>query len=495
MAKLNTAQQTEQLEEKLPSLDKLPPKTVAGYGAGDFGFNLAFSLSTTFLLYYYTDVAGISAAAVGTMFLVVRLWDALADLIAGRLVDRTMTRWGKFRPFIMFGAVPLLFMSFLVFHVPTSFDAGEKIVYAYATYAVLGLIYSLVNIPYGSLASAITQSVHERAKLVAARAFGAALGSIVLTFVIGHFVNELKGQKKLIASPADLVAYQSAVQGVFTKVTLAFVVVGSIAFFFTAWACREKVIRTQDRVTVRETFDTLRTNKPLAYLCGSSFFYLIGLFAVGGATAFYASYVLGNIGLVFLITLVNVGISVLVTPFIPAVIDRFGKKNVYQFCGLFTIIGGVGLFFAPASALWLVLVLLGIKGIGGSLINTVMFGLEADTVEYGEWKSGKRSEGATYAIFSFTRKVTQSIGGALGAWALAIGGYIAASATNPNPTQPDSAIIAIKATMGLIPALAALIAMIIFIRYPLTDERFKQIRNETEARKLANLEAEADVSA
>ena len=96
-------------KSKLRSLDRLPFKTIAGYGAGDFGFNLAFSLSTSFLLYYYTDVAGISAAAVGTMFLVVRLWDAFADLLAGRLVDRTMTRWGKFRPFIMFGAVPLLF--------------------------------------------------------------------------------------------------------------------------------------------------------------------------------------------------------------------------------------------------------------------------------------------------------------------------------------------------------------------------------------------------
>ena len=119
---------------------------------------------------------------------------------------------------------------------------------------------------------------------------------------------------------------------------------------------------------------------------------------------------------------------------------------------------------------WLVLLTLAIKGIGASLINTVMFGLEADTVEYGEWKTGKRSEGATYALFSFTRKVTQSIGGAVGAWALAIGGYIAASAANPSPVQPDSAIIAIKATIGLLPALAALIAMLIFIKYPLNDE-------------------------
>ena len=477
---------------KLKSLDKLPFKTVAGYGAGDFGFNLAFSLSTAFLLYYYTDVAGISAAAVGTMFLVVRLWDAFADLLAGRLVDRTMTRWGKFRPFIMFGAVPLLFMSYLVFHVPTSFDSGTKLIYAYATYAVLGLVYSLVNIPYGSLASAVTQSVHQRAKLVAARSFGAAIGGVILTFVIGGMINDLKGQKKTIATPDDLVAYQAAVQGAFTKVTLAFIVIGTAAFLFTAWACRETVVRSQPRVTLRETVATLKSNKPLAYLCASSFFYLIGLFAVGGATAFYAQYVLGNIGLVGVITLVNVGVALLITPVIPTIIDKFGKKNVFQYCGLFTIIGGVGLFLAPANMFWLVLLTLAIKGVGASLINTVMFGLEADTVEYGEWQTGKRSEGATYALFSFTRKVTQSIGGAVGAWALAVGGYVAASAANPNPIQPDSAIVAIKATIGLLPAAAALIAMIIFARYPLNDDKFRQIRDETERRKAAAIEAEEE---
>jgi glucuronide carrier protein len=420
---------------------------------------------------------------------VVRLWDAFADLLAGRLVDRTMTRWGKFRPFIMFGAVPLLFMSYLVFHVPTSFSDGTKLIYAYGTYAVLGLLYSLVNIPYGSLASAVTQSVHERAKLVAARSFGSAVASVLLTFVIGAQISALRGQKADITTPEDLTAYQDAVQGAFTTITLAFVAIGTAAFLFTAWACREKVIRTQPRISVKETFGTIRSNKPLAYLCASSFFYLIGVYAVGGTTAFYAQYVLGNIGLVGLITLVNVGISMVITPFIPAIIDRFGKKNIFQYCGLFTIIGGVGLFFAPANMFWLVLVTLAIKGIGASLINTLMFGLEADTVEYGEWQTGRRSEGATYALFSFTRKVTQSIGGALGAWALAAGGYIAANAANPNPVQPDTAIFAIKATIGLLPAVAALVAMIIFAKYPLNDRRFQQIRDETEARKLSAIKA------
>lgn len=467
----------------LKSLERLSWKTVLGYGAGDFGFNLAFSLSATFLLYYYTDVAGIPAAAVGTMFLVVRLWDAVADLIAGRLVDRTTTRWGKFRPYLMFGAVPLLFLSFAVFHVPGGLGAGEKLLYAYITYAALGFVYSLVNIPYGSLASAVTQSVHERAKLVASRAFGAALGGVILTFVIGGMVSQLQAQKKAIASPADLAAYQDAVQNVFTQVTLVFIVVGSLAFWYTAWACREQVVRLQPRISIRETFATVRSNKPLAYLCGSSFFYMTGLFAVSGATAFYAQYVLGNIALVGVLTLVNTGISILITPVIPRIISRFGKKTVYQYCGLFTVVGGVGLFFAPANMLWLVFVAFGIKGVGASLINTLMFGLEADTVEYGEWKTGQRSEGATYALFAFTRKLCQSLGGAVGAWALALGGYVAATAAVPNPVQPDSAGLAIRATVGLLPAVVAVIAMVIFVKYPLNDDTFRQIRDETEARK------------
>jgi glucuronide carrier protein len=461
--------------------ERLPKRSIVGYGLGDFANNLAFTLGTTFLLYYYTDVAGMSAAAVATMFFVVRLWDAVTDIFAGRLVDRTMTRLGKFRPFILFGGVPLLFLSALTFHVPSEFDAGTKLLYAYLTYAILGLSYSLVNIPYGSLASAMTQSVHQRAKLVASRFFGSAIGGIVLTYIIAPKISELRSAKASLSPEA----YRAEVQSIFTQTTLLFVLVGSIAYGLTVFWCREQVVRTQPKVTARQTWETIRHNKPLAYLCAASFFYLIGLFAVGGASAFYAQYVLGDITWLGPITLVNTGISIVCAPFIPRLVDRLGKKTIFQYCGLFTVVGGLALFLLPTGVIAPALLLLGIKGIGSALINTVMFGLEADTVEYGEWKSGQRSEGATYAVFSFTRKITQSIGGSLGAAALAVGGYLSATQAVPNPVQPESAILAIKATMGLIPAVAAAIAMLIFWKYPLSDQRFREIRDETEARKAA----------
>ncbi len=486
------------------ALAKVKASSLLGYGLGDFGCNLAFALSTTFLLFYYTDVAGLSAASIGTMFLVVRLWDAFADLLAGRAVDSTMTRWGKFRPFILFGAIPLLFLSFLTFRVPESMwvtetqtNAGPGLLYAYLTYAVLGLLYSLVNIPYGSLASAMTQSVHERAKLVAARAFGAAISGVFLTYLIAPRISDLQkksttlqkalkeaktaGDANLVASVrGQIVTLQQDLQAVFTQTTMWFIVLGTISFLLTFLFCREQVVRTAPKVSIKETFGTLKVNKPLAFLCGASFFYLIGVNAVGPATAYYARYILGDTSYTAPIALVNSGIALLVTPIIPMIIDKIGKKNLFQYCGLFTVVGGIALFLSPMGAVALALVFLAIKGVGASLINTTMFGLEADTVEYGEWKTGKRSEGATYAIFSFTRKVTQSIGGAAGAWLLAWGSYV-----NGAAVQPESALLAIRAAIGLVPALCAILAMLVFVKYPLNDTLFRQIRDETEARKAA----------
>ncbi|WP_258723265.1 glycoside-pentoside-hexuronide (GPH):cation symporter [Cellulomonas sp. NS3] len=456
-------------------------RALVGYSLGDFGCNLAFSLGSTFLLYYYTDVAGLTAATVGTMFFVVRLWDAFADIIAGRAVDRTMTRWGKFRPFILFFAVPLLFMSFLTFRVPTGLDDVGTLLYVYLTYAVLGLLYSLVNIPYGSLASAMTQSVHQRAKLVAARTLGAAAGGVLISYIIAPQISALRAQKDTLSPEV----YLERAQAIFTNITLLFLVLGTIAFGLTFLWCHETVVRRSPSVTVKETFATLRQNRPLAILCGASFFYLMGYYTVTGATLYYATYILGDPGLAFQVALLSTGVQILITPFCPKLIARFGKKTLFQYAGFLTVVGGVGLFLTPNGMIWLALLCLGIKGVGFSLINTMMFALEPDTVEYGEWKTGVRSEGATYAIFSFTRKLTQSIGGAATAWALALGGYVSATTEVATPDQPESALLAIKVVFGLVPAVAAVLAMIVFITYPLTDQRFREVRDESEARKAA----------
>ena len=166
-------------------------------------------MTSMFLLLYYTDVVGISAAAAGTLFLVVRVWDAFADIWAGRQVDKTMTRWGKFRPFFLFGSLPLLLLSVATFTVPGGLGGTGKLIYAYATYALLGLAYSLVNIPYGSLASAMTQEPVERARLASFRSMGTAATIIALAFIVAP---QIKNSDNLQQS--------------LTLTTLLFVVIG-----------------------------------------------------------------------------------------------------------------------------------------------------------------------------------------------------------------------------------------------------------------------------
>lgn len=140
-------------------------RAIVGYSLGDVANNFAFAMGALFLLSYYTDVAGVGAAAAGTMLLLVRIFDAFADVVAGRIVDSVNTRWGKFRPFLLFGSAPLMLFSVLVFCVPTEWSHSSKVIYAYLTYMGLGFCYSMVNIPYGSLATAMTQEPRSRARL------------------------------------------------------------------------------------------------------------------------------------------------------------------------------------------------------------------------------------------------------------------------------------------------------------------------------------------
>lgn len=300
-------------------MKKLNKLSIIGYGAGDAANNLAFTTATMFLLVYYTDVAGISAAAAGTLLLVVRLFDAFADVFAGRLVDRTYSkRFGKFRPFIMFGSRPLLLLSMATFSIPQLGESGT-LLYAYVTYAALGLTYSLVNIPYGSLAGAMTQDPGERAKLGSARMIGALLVSSSL----GIFV------APLIKPGADL-------QSTFATITLVFAVFGAALYFFTALTAKERVHRAVPKVTFKQSVDTLKGNKPLLMLCLSSFFFL----SLTSVQLYYLRDALGRLDLYPVLFIIQLALTFFLATFMPKLVRNVGKKSVYIYSSLVTVFGG-----------------------------------------------------------------------------------------------------------------------------------------------------------
>jgi glucuronide carrier protein len=442
-------------------MKKLNKLSIVGYGAGDAANNLAFTTATMFLLVYYTDVAGISAAAAGTLLLVVRLFDAFADVFAGRIVDRTFSkRFGKFRPFIMFGSIPLLLLSVAVFSVPQIGESG-MLLYAYGTYAALGLAYSLVNIPYGSLAGAMTQDPGERAKLGSAR----LVGALTVSSALGIFV------APLVKPGADL-------QSTFTTITLIFVVIGTALYFFTALTAKERVHRAVPKVTLKQSLETLKTNKPLMMLCLSSFFFLTGYLALTSVQLYYLRDVLGRLDLYPVLSIVQLALTFVLAAFMSRLVRTVGKKNVYIYSSLITVAGGVIIFFTPASQVWIGFSGLVISLIGVLAVNIVVWALEADTVEYGEWKTGVRTEGITYALFSFTRKSGQAVGGALAAYALALGGY-----KSGGVAQTADAIFGIQVAAGALPAVMVILAVLVMSKYKLTDATHAEILKEIQARR------------
>jgi glucuronide carrier protein len=441
-------------------MKKLNKLSIVGYGAGDAANNLAFTTATMFLLVYYTDVAGISAAAAGTLLLSVRIFDAFADVFAGRVVDRAFSRrFGKFRPFIMFGSVPLLLLSVATFSVPQLGESGT-LLYAYVTYAALGLAYSLVNIPYGSLAGAMTQDPGDRAKLGSARMVGAMLvGSALGIFVA-----------PLIKPGADL-------QATFTTITLVFVAIGAALYFFTVLTAKERVHRPVPNVTFKQSMETLKGNKPLLMLCLSSFLFLTGYLALTSVQLYYLRDVLHRLDLYPVLSIIQLVLTFVLAAVMPGMVRRLGKKRVYILSSVLTVAGGTIIFFSPASQVWIGFSGLLLSLLGVLSVNIVVWALEADTVEYGEWRTGVRTEGITYALFSFTRKTGQAVGGALAAYALALGGYKSGAA------QSADAIFGIQFAAGALPAIMTILAVLVMSRYTLTDVMHARILTEIKARR------------
>jgi glucuronide carrier protein len=441
---------------------RLPAKEIVGYAAGDAANNTAFSMASMFLLLYYTDVVGISAATVGTLFLVVRGWDAFADLFAGRVVERTSTRWGKFRPFLIFGSIPLLLLTVAIFSVPDLGEGGE-LVYAYVSYALFGLAYSIVNIPYGSLATAITQDPTERARLAGARVIGSNLAILLLAVAVSP---QIEGSGDLQRS--------------LTITTIVLAVVGYALYVFAFLNTRERVGRDVATVSGRQAWETFKQNRALLVLCLSGLAFLTGWFSLQTVTIYYARDVLGSADYYIVLTVVQTAGVFAAALLVPRLVPRVGKQRVYQGLGAIALLSGLAVALAPSSAPAVAIVAFACFGIGLGGVNTVSFALQSDTVEYGEWKTGSRTEGATYSIFSFTRKVGQALGAAAASYTIGLGGYVSGAAG-----QPDGAVTAIKAAAGFVPAVFILAAILVMSAYPLTEARFREIVREVAQRRAA----------
>jgi glucuronide carrier protein len=442
---------------------KLHRSQFLGYAAGDVANNLTFSMVSAFLLIYYTDVAGISAATAGTLFLIVRIWGGVTDLVAGRRADATSTRWGKFRPYVLFGAVPLMLLLVALFSIPSGLGDDAKVIWAFVSYALFSLVYSFVNIPYGSLSAAMTQEPGERAKLSTARMISASLTILAIAIIVSP----------QIAGGGNL-------QHSLTITTLVFAVIGVAMYVWCFATSRETVQRDVADISLRDTIAMMRHNRPLVLLCASSLLFLTAMFSLQTVGVYYARDVLGNADLYIVMTIVQTAGMIVAAAVVPKAIAAVGKKRTYVVAGAIAAAASIGIALTPGSTPAIGIACLGVLGFGLGTVNTLIFALQADTVDYGEWNSGIRTEGSSYAVLSFTRKTGQGIGGAAAAYMIGLGGYVSGAAT-----QSAGAETAVRLAAGGLPAVLFLGAVAVMLVYPLTEKVFRTLVAEMAERRAA----------
>ncbi len=435
------------------------------YAVGNFGLNLFFMVISSYLLYFYTDVFGISAAAAGTLFLITRLIDGVTDVTAGIIVDVTNSRWGKFRPYILFGAVPLAISGVLCFVVPNFSNSG-MLVYAYATYIFFGLMYTVVNIPYSSMMTVITQDYQERSTLSSIKVVFGTVATLIATSATLPFVSSFSSE-----STGFLVV--SGIFGIVTIITLL------ITFFGTKGIEKNEQNKNstqKEKYTFAAKVKVIGSNFPLLIILIFIVTNTISFTIQNGAMLFFFKYNYGNVGMFAIYSLVTLAITSLFVIISPLFVKRMGKRNLAIVSQIITSIGMLGLYFYHSSNLSIFL-FGGIAAVGMGLSRPLLWAMVPDTVEYGEWKTGLRAEGLIYSAFIFTQKVGMAIGGALSGIILASTGYVA------NATQTPEALHGILFSVTIIPVIASVIGIMAMIFHKLDSTRYASIVAEIQARK------------
>lgn len=443
------------------SENKLKISEKISYGFGDLASNVMWGLVGSFLLYFYTDVALIPAAATATLFLVARVLDAFIDPVIGNFVDRTNSKYGRTRPFILFGIIPFCIMFVLTF---TTFDLSDtgKLIYAYVTYIIVGILYSVVNVPYGALMPLMTRNTDEKAQLASFRMLGMAAGNIFVSACSMALVNIFgKGNQRTG----------------FLLTSMVFAVAGFVCFMIVCFNCKEryleKHIENQTKAKASETYKNALKNAPWVASIVFAFFMFVRIGAVVAITIFFCMYVLKNPGMIpVLLPLLYVS-AFITAPLTPMFVKKFGHRKanivgliIYSaaFCIMPLFVGNMTLFIAIYF----------IGNVFGGIGSGSIFGMIADSVDYNEWKFGKRTEGTLYAGYSFATKVGMAVGGAAVGYVLAFTGYDAANVT-------EGAVNGINVLYYIVPIVCSIVQIIALIFYKL-DSTHAQIVEELAAK-------------
>ena len=450
-----------------------------GYGFGDMASSMFWKLFGAYLMIFYTDVFGLPAAVVGTMFLITRIWDSAFDPIVGVVADRTHSRWGKFRPYLLWLAVPFGIIGILTFVTPDWSPTG-KLIYAYVTYSLMMMIYSAINVPYASLLGVMSPNPKERNTLSTYRMTFAYIGSFIALLLFMPLVNFFSGNSKELADQQ-------------TGWTMAVVVIAilCIVLFFGCFAWTKERVKPikETQNPLKEDLKDLFKNKPWWILLGAGVAALVFNSIRDGATVYYFKYfvveedyaTVSFFGMSFVLSglYLALGQAANIIGVIAAapVSNRIGKRNTYMWAMIIaTVLSVIFYWFDKEDLIWMFVFQALISVCAGSIFP-LLWSMYADCADYSELKTGNRATGLIFSSSSMSQKFGWAIGTAVTGWLLGFFGFQA------NAVQSEEAFSGIKMFLSFLPAIGTILSVVFISMYPLTENKMKDITTELEHKR------------
>ena len=473
--------------------EKIKLKEKIAYGFGDAASSMFWKIFGMYSLFFYTDVFGITAAAAGTMFLIARLWDSFFDVFVGIAADRTKTKWGKYRPYLLWFAIPFAVMGVFTFYAP-SFSSIGKLVYAYITYSLMMIVYSLINVPYASLLGAISADPKERNQLSSYRMSFAFIGSFVTFMLLQPLIDFFSktfdnNNIKQLAHTAEA-SVSTSVTGWVMGVGVIGVICVILFLLCFSWT-KERVqqIESEENVSIKTDLKNLFHNAPWWILVATGLAALL-FNAVRDSVAIYyfrdfvkLNYKMAGTGwdittIYFLVGQAANLIGVMAAPSISA---KYGKKKTYMIAILLAGLLSIVFYFIPNNIVW-ILALQFLISIFAGYVLLLLWSMFADIVDHQELLTGRRATGLIFSSSSMSQKLGWALGAALSGWILAWFNYIPDAVT-----QSADTIFGEKLMISLLPAACCVLAFVGMFFYPLSDKKVKEISEELNSRRQNNI--------
>lgn len=459
-----------------------------GYGFGDMSSSMFWKIFSYYLPFFYSNIFGLSLAHAGTLVLVTKLYDAVSDPVMGLIADRTNTRWGKYRPYLLWIAIPFAVAGVLAFFTPQTDNYTFKHVYAYVTYILMMTVYTAINVPYGAMLGVMTDDSREKSVFSSFRMFFAFIGSFI---AMGSFEPLLKLRQSILGTlPAEWTLADSTP----ADWTIAVSVIGivcAVLFILSFLMTRERVTEAEmakepvrensdetAKTSVAEDLKALVANGPWWMLLGGGIAILLFNCVRGGAAAYYFADVLGTNAIFTLALFLTVGeisqlVGVVVT--VP-VSEKIGKKATFLLVLVAVTVLSIIVAFLPETpaGMWALLVSQILICIAIGINSPLLWSMFADVADYSELKNGRASTGLIFSSSSMAQKFGAAFGSAIVLWVLMAFGYDNAKGA----VQTPEALATIKALISWIPAIGSAAGIAIMLGYPLTDKKMSDIRQE-----------------